>query len=105
MVAAVAARASIGQAWVPIKQAFVIVTWRGRGRLPDLDNIGGKTKAFIDGLTDAKVWDDDAAITDIVFRRERVASNADRGVWIDIAERKDSAEMDRIAQLDEECGL
>lgn len=86
MVAAVAARATIGQAWTPIKQAFVTVTWRGRGRLPDLDNIGGKTKAFIDGLTDANVWDDDAAITSIVFARERVPSNADKGVWICIKE-------------------
>lgn len=58
--------------WEPIRQAVVSVTWRGRGRLPDVDNIGGKTKGYIDGLTDAKVWADDSAIVSIRFTVERV---------------------------------
>lgn len=61
-----------GASWEPIRQAVVSVTWRGRGRLPDVDNIGGKTKGYIDGLTDAKVWADDSAIVSIRFTVERV---------------------------------
>ena len=62
--------------WEPIRQAVVSVTWRGRGRLPDVDNIGGKTKGYIDGLTDAKVWADDSAIVSIRFTVERVRKPA-----------------------------
>ena len=66
--------------WEPLEGATLTVTWRGRGRLPDPDNIGGKTKAYIDGLTDAGVWTDDRVVRSITFRTERVARYADRSV-------------------------
>lgn len=59
--------------WQQIRQAIVSVEWHGRGRLPDVDNIGGRTKAYIDGLTDANVWADDACIQSIQFTTQRIA--------------------------------
>jgi len=59
------------------------VTWRGRGRLPDPDNIGGRTKAYIDGLTDAGVWADDSVVRSITFRTERAERMCDRCVIIE----------------------
>jgi len=58
--------------WEPIRRATVSVKWHGRGCLPDVDNIGGRTKAFLDGLTDARVWTDDRAVASIEFAVERV---------------------------------
>jgi Holliday junction resolvase RusA-like endonuclease len=69
------------RAWEPMKGAALTVTWHGRGRLPDPDNIGGRTKAFIDGLTDAGVWQDDAVVRAITFRTER---SKDPGVTIEV---------------------
>ena len=70
--------------WERMKGATLTVTWRGRGRLPDPDNIGGKTKAYIDGLTDAGVWKDDSVVKSITFRTERAARLCDRAVVIRI---------------------
>jgi len=70
--------------WERMKGATLTVTWRGRGRLPDPDNIGGKTKAYIDGLTDAGVWDDDRVVASITFRTERVSTNAEKEVVIEV---------------------
>jgi Holliday junction resolvase RusA-like endonuclease len=55
----------------------------GRGRLPDPDNIGGRTKAYIDGLTDAGVWADDSVVRSITFRTERAERMCDRCVIIE----------------------
>jgi hypothetical protein len=71
-------------AWEPLEGAALTVTWRGRGRLPDPDNIGGRTKAYIDGLTDAGVWKDDSVVKAITFRTERAARLCDRAVVIRI---------------------
>lgn len=70
--------------WTPMLGATLAVRWLGRGRLPDPDNIGGRTKAFIDGLTDAKVWEDDRVVEAITFRTERVRQAADCGVIIEV---------------------
>lgn len=70
--------------WEPIAGATLTVIWHGRGRLPDPDNIGARTKAFIDGLTDAGVWHDDRVIRSITFSTRRVAKPADCGVCIEV---------------------
>lgn len=70
--------------WQKVEGAALTVTWRGRGRLPDPDNIGGRTKAYIDGLTDAGVWHDDSVVRSITFRTERAARLCDRAVVIRI---------------------
>lgn len=75
--------------WEPIRQATVSVEWHGRGCLPDVDNIGGRTKAFIDGLTDARVWADDRAITTIQFAVQRVRKPAQPHVLLRITELTD----------------
>ena len=72
--------------WEPFRKAIVTVEWRGRGRLPDVDNIGGRTKAFIDGLTDAKAWSDDRLIQSIQFSTVRVKALGDCGVLLTITE-------------------
>lgn len=59
--------------WQPFQQATVFVEWHGRGRLPDVDNIGGRTKAYLDGLTDANVWRDDACVQSIQFTTHRIS--------------------------------
>lgn len=75
--------------WQPIAQASVTVEWHGRGSLPDVDNIGGRTKAYIDGLTDAKVWNDDRAISTISFSVQRVRKPATPHVVIQVTETTD----------------
>lgn len=65
-----------------IRKAIVEVTWRGRGRLPDIDNIIGRCKAFIDGLTDAGWWEDDSDIVLIGAQRERINKGEDPEVII-----------------------
>ncbi len=70
--------------WKHVEGAALTVTWRGRGRLPDPDNIGGRTKSYIDGFTDAGVWKDDSVVRSITFRTERVARNCDKAIVIDI---------------------
>lgn len=62
------------------------VEWHGHGRLPDVDNIGGRTKAYLDGLTDAKVWHDDSAVASIMFEVHRVRKPAQPGVVIHVSE-------------------
>lgn len=57
--------------WKAIGKAALTVTWCGRGRLPDPDNIGGRTKAYIDGFTDAGIWNDDSVVESITFRTKR----------------------------------
>jgi Holliday junction resolvase RusA-like endonuclease len=69
--------------WQRMEGASLTVTWRGRGRLPDPDNIGGRTKAYIDGLTDAGVWADDSVVRSITFRTERAERMCDRCVIIE----------------------
>lgn len=69
--------------WKAMGGATLVVTWRGKGRLPDPDNIGGRTKAFIDGLTDAGVWADDSVVRSITFRTER---SKEREVVIEVTE-------------------
>ena len=49
------------------------ITWRGRGRLPDVDNVIGRCKAYIDGLTDAGWWSDDSDIVSVTGTTERIA--------------------------------
>lgn len=85
-VAATLATAEIRRcgSWKMMQGATLTVTWRGRGRLPDPDNIGGKTKAYIDGLTDAKVWPDDRVVQSITFRTERVKTNPEREIVIEV---------------------
>lgn len=56
----------------PIKRPLVEIVWRGRGRLPDVDNVTGRCKAYIDGLTDGGWWRDDADIVWIRATCERV---------------------------------
>jgi len=55
-----------------MRQPMLEITWRGRGRLPDVDNVVGRCKAYIDGLTDAGWWRDDADIVLIRATTERV---------------------------------
>lgn len=74
--------------WDPILGATLTVTWHGRGRLPDPDNIGGRTKAFIDGLTDAGLWHDDRVIRSITFQTKRVPAIKDCGVLIEVTRIK-----------------
>lgn len=64
-------------------KAVVQITWHGRGRLPDLDNIAGRCKAYIDGLSDAPGWwHDDADIVWLSASRERIAKGEDPHVYI-----------------------
>ena len=55
-----------------LKQAIVTITWRGRGRMPDVDNSAGRCKAYLDGLQDARWWDDDKDIVWLSCNRERI---------------------------------
>lgn len=75
-------------AWEPMGGATVSVVWRGRGRLPDPDNVGGRTKGFIDGLTDAGVWADDRVVTAVTFAVERVRSAAECGILLKVTRTK-----------------
>lgn len=72
------------RSWTPMLGATLSIRWLGRGRLPDPDNVGGRTKGFIDGLTDAKVWEDDRVVTAVTFSTERVRQAADCGVVIEV---------------------
>lgn len=67
---------------VAMREAIVLITWRGRGRLPDADNIAGRCKAYIDGLTDAGWWPDDASIVWLSTSRERVVRGEEPEVVI-----------------------
>jgi Holliday junction resolvase RusA-like endonuclease len=67
----------------PLVKAVVQITWHGRGRLPDLDNIAGRCKAFIDGLSDAPGWwKDDADIVWLATDRQRIAKGEEPHVYI-----------------------
>lgn len=67
----------------PITKAVVQITWHGRGRLPDLDNIAGRCKAYIDGLSDSVGWwKDDADIVWLSTSRERIGKNEEPHVYI-----------------------
>lgn len=66
----------------PMEQAVVTVTWYGRGRLPDVDNIAGRVKAYIDGLQDAGWWNDDKDIVWLATSRERITKGEEPRVVI-----------------------
>lgn len=76
------------RSWAPMQGATLSIVWLGRGRLPDPDNIGGRTKAFIDGLTDAGVWTDDRVVSAVTFATERVRSAADCGILLTVTRTK-----------------
>lgn len=66
-----------------ITKAVVQITWHGRGRLPDLDNIAGRCKAYIDGLSDSPGWwKDDADIVWLSADRQRIKKGEDPYVFI-----------------------
>lgn len=85
-VAATAALAEMRKSasWQAMSGAALTVLWRGRGRLPDPDNIGARTKAYIDGLTDAGVWSDDRVVRSVMFSTERVKSAQDCGIVLTV---------------------
>ena len=66
----------------PMDQAIVLVRWQGRGRLPDVDNIAGRCKAYIDGLQDAGWWLDDTNIIWLITGRERIAKGEEPHIII-----------------------
>jgi Holliday junction resolvase RusA-like endonuclease len=70
----------------PITQPLVELVWRGRGRLPDADNVAGRCKAYLDGLTDAGWWRDDADIVWIRATTERIAKGEEPGVVVRVWE-------------------
>lgn len=49
----------------------VCVRWPKGRRMPDLDALGLACKPILDGLTDAKIWDDDRQIAEVCYRQER----------------------------------
>lgn len=67
---------------MPLAQAIVTITWRGRGRMPDVDNIAGRCKAYLDGLQDAGWWADDKDIVWLSQSRERIGKGDEPKVLI-----------------------
>lgn len=63
----------------------VCVCWPKGRRMPDVDGLGLCCKGAIDGLTDAKIWDDDRQIVEVCYRQTTAADRQGR-IEFDIEE-------------------
>lgn len=52
----------------------LLVRWAKGARSKDLDSVAICCKPFCDGLTDAKIWDDDRQIAKLTIQQERDAT-------------------------------
>lgn len=76
MQAAFAVRSINGGAIFPKPARLMVrvcVQWPNGRRMPDVDALGLACKPIMDGLTDAKIWDDDGQIAEVCYRQERGA--------------------------------